>query len=311
MSGAGRPGFRHELCVYDGVAGFTGAVAPYISEGVRAGDAVLVVVAAPKIDLLRAALGPEAGEVRFVDMGTVGRNPGVMIPFWRDFVDQHVLTGRPVRGVGEPVWPGRSRAAVAESHHNEALFNLAFRDDLDLEVLCPYDRSLAPEIMDRAFARHPDPGDRPDAMSSYDEDAILDAVLTDPLPAPPAGARSLVFGIDDLRELRALVRAEGLARGLGADRCDDLVLAVTELAANSIRHGRGRGSLRVWHEDGHLVCEVTDAGRIRDPLVGRRRPPTSPPNACGLWLVHHLCDLVQLRSSADGTVVRVHVATGA
>jgi hypothetical protein len=44
-------------------------------------------------------------------------------------------------------------------------------------------------------------------------------------------------------------------------------------------------------------------------LVGRPPPAASPPNARGLWLVHHLCDLVQLRSSAAGTVVRLHVAT--
>jgi anti-sigma regulatory factor (Ser/Thr protein kinase) len=311
MSGAGRGGFRHEVCLYDGDAGFMGAVAPFVREGVRAGDAVLVVVAPPKIDLLRAALGPEAAEVRFVDMRTVGGNPGTRIPIWRDFVDEHVLSGRPVRGVGEPVWPGLGPAALAECHHSEALFNLAFRDDLDLEVLCPYDRSLPPQTLDRAFARHPYPEDRPDAVPCYDEDLVLDAALTDPLPRPPDDARSLGFGIDDLREMRALVRAEALAQGLGPDCCDDLVLAVTELAANSIRHGGGGGMLRVWQDDGHLVCEVTDAGRIRDPLVGRRRPATSPPNARGLWLVHHLCDLVQLRSSAAGTVVRVHVATDA
>ena len=27
----------------------------------------------------------------------------------------------------------------------------------------------------------------------------------------------------------------------------------------------------------------------------------------GLWLVHELCDLVQLRSSPAGTVVRMHM----
>jgi anti-sigma regulatory factor (Ser/Thr protein kinase) len=308
--GIDRSGFRHEVCVYDGDAVFAASVAPYVRTGVRAGEAMLVVVAPPKIDRLRAALGPDAAEVRFVDVHTVGRNPGTIIPLWRDFVDEHVLTGRPVRGVGEPVWPGRNRAALAECHHHEALLNLAFRDDLDFGLLCPYDaRSLAPDVLDGAFARHPYPEDRPENLSCYDEDVILDAVLAEPLPAPAGDARSLGFGIDDLREVRALVRAEALARGLGADRCDDLVLAVTELAANSINHGRGRGMLRVWHEDGHLVCEVIDAGRIRDPLVGRRRPAASPPNARGLWLVHHLCDLVQLRSSAAGTVVRLHVAT--
>jgi len=41
-------------------------------------------------------------------------------------------------------------------------------------------------------------------------------------------------------------------------------------------------------------------------LAGRVRPSVAQPNGRGLWLVNQLCDLVQLRTLADGTVVRVH-----
>ena len=40
------------------------------------------------------------------------------------------------------------------------------------------------------------------------------------------------------------------------------MLAVDELAANSIRHGGGRGVVRLWTEDGALVCDVRDRGSI-------------------------------------------------
>jgi len=39
------------------------------------------------------------------------------------------------------------------------------------------------------------------------------------------------------------------------------MLAVHELAANAIRHGAGRGRLRMWDQDRAVCCQVQDAGR--------------------------------------------------
>ena len=50
------------------------------------------------------------------------------------------------------------------------------------------------------------------------------------------------------------------------------------------------------------------AGRLEDPLVGRARPTPTQDHGRGLWLVHQLCDLVQLRSGEAGTVARVSMA---
>jgi hypothetical protein len=68
----------------------------------------------------------------------------------------------------------------------------------------------------------------------------------------------------------------------------------------------GRGTLRLWRTSEALVCEVADGGVVADPLAGRLAPGTDEPDGRGLWMVNQLCDLVQLRSSAAGTVVRVH-----
>ncbi|HEY1450507.1 MAG TPA: ATP-binding protein, partial [Solirubrobacteraceae bacterium] len=92
---------------------------------------------------------------------------------------------------------------------------------------------------------------------------------------------------------------------------EDFVLAVNELATNSVQHGGGGGMLRVWQEPGALVCDVRDRGFIEDPLAGRRRPPIDQYGGRGLWLVNRLCDLVQIRSSPSGTVVRVHMRSDA
>jgi anti-sigma regulatory factor (Ser/Thr protein kinase) len=85
------------------------------------------------------------------------------------------------------------------------------------------------------------------------------------------------------------------------------VLVVHELATNSVRHAGGAGALRFWEEPGGLYCEVRDRGRISDPLAGRFRPQGDV-SGYGLWLVNQLADLVQMRSSAAGTVVRARVA---
>ena len=61
--------------------------------------------------------------------------------------------------------------------------------------------------------------------------------------------------------MRMFVSERAARAGFGRERISDLVPAVNELATNSMRHGGGRG----------------------------------------LWLVNHLCDLVQVRSRRPGT----------
>jgi anti-sigma regulatory factor (Ser/Thr protein kinase) len=84
-----------------------------------------------------------------------------------------------------------------------------------------------------------------------------------------------------------------------------LELAASELATNSVQHGGGCGTVTMWEEPGAVVLEFADAGRVTDPLVGRRIPDPDATSGAGLHLLHQLCDLLQLRSSPAGTTVRV------
>jgi anti-sigma regulatory factor (Ser/Thr protein kinase) len=137
--------------------------------------------------------------------------------------------------------------------------------------------------------------------------AAITAPFDDALPAPPAGAGELAFDEDSLFGLRGMVAARAARAGLGELRTHDLVLAVHELATNSVRHGGGQGVLRIWHDDATVVCEVRDAGCIEHPLAGRRRPSNGQLGGHGLWLVNQLCDLVQIRAFPSGGAVRVHM----
>jgi anti-sigma regulatory factor (Ser/Thr protein kinase) len=114
------------------------------------------------------------------------------------------------------------------------------------------------------------------------------------------------FTARELRDVRRFVwsYAEG---SLGKDRADDLVLAVNELATNSVRHGGGTGTLRMWTEPDVLVCEIHDAGDIADPQEGCTPPTPDQPSGRGLWVVRQLVDLTRISSLPTGTVVRVQM----
>jgi hypothetical protein len=62
--------------------------------------------------------------------------------------------------------------------------------------------------------------------------------------------------------------------------------------------------LRIWNTRNAVICEVTDRNPIEDLLLGRRVPLDH--ENYGLWHANHVCDLIQMRSSATGTHVRVH-----
>ena len=301
--------YQHEALLYRGAEDFLSATVPFVLDGVALGQPVMVAVTAPRLDRLRAAVGSDAPGVQFVDMAELGANPARIIPAWRAFVDEHGGSGRPVRGIGEPVWAGRRATEVVECHLHEALLNVAVEPDVPLWLLCPYDaETLAAPVLEEAARSHPSlrEGEAYRGSTSYGGTHYVDTLFGEALPAPPLGTTAILFGREDIGQLRRLVREHAAAVGLRRDRAIDLVAAVTEVATNCIRYGGGGGTVRIWRQEDALVCEVTDPGHITDPLVGRRAPTTATEAGRGLWLANQLCDLVQVRSGPGGTTIRLH-----
>lgn len=127
------------------------------------------------------------------------------------------------------------------------------------------------------------------------------------LPVPPDDAMSYMYRTD-LSRVRAVVARHAADVGLSGARASDLILAVSEVAANTLRHTRSNGTLIVWHDENEIVCEVHDQGTIADPLAAERKPAPGTLGGQGLWMVHQVCDLVELCSDRDGTTVRMHMA---
>ena len=298
--------YRHEALLYSGIAEFLSGTTSFIRRAVSAGDPVLVVVSKRKIGLLRGELGASADAVSFADMSEIGDNPGRIIAAWEAFVHGHAGAAQ-LWGIGEPIYPGRSPVELSECQLHEALLNVAFDAETPFWLLCPYDlEALAADVIDEAHRTHPfvAQGGGRQACGTFREIDAADP-FNRPLPPRPEGTPGMLFERGDLRNLRAFVADSAERAGLGPDATSGLLLAASEIATNSLRHGGGRGEFRVWTEGRSLVCEVSDAGHITSPLVGRVRPVPGAGEGCGLWVANQLCDLVEIYSSASGTTVRL------
>jgi anti-sigma regulatory factor (Ser/Thr protein kinase) len=295
--------FRHEALLYDGDEAFLAAAVPFVSDAVAAGEPIMVALPGRRLEPLRAQLGDVADGATLLDVEVLGANPARIIPAWQDFVTAHAGEGRRLRGVGEPIWAGRGAAELVEGQLHELLLNLAFADAPPFWLLCPYDTgALDAAVITQACCSHPVVDDAPsDRFRAVDGATVLDSAL----PEPGGDPEQIAFDRDGLSGLRQRVRAHG--GELTPEKLEGLLVAVSEAATNSVRHAGGDGRLRIWEADGALVCEVRDRGWIGDPLAGRRRPPEDQvAGGWGLWLANALCDLVQLRTSSGGTVVRLH-----
>ena len=126
---------------------------PFIREGLARGEPILVAVDAEKIELCASA-------------GRRGRTASSS-PTWPSSaatrrgssppgMTSTARPGGPVRGIGEPIWAGRSAAELVECQLHEALLNVAFADAQDFRLLCPYDTGALPDsVIHEACCSHP------------------------------------------------------------------------------------------------------------------------------------------------------------
>lgn len=292
--------FAHEALFYRDENDFVASTARFVADGVDLGEPVLVAVAEASIALLRARLGGRADQVHFINMTEAGRNPGRIIPgVLMAFSASAPL--RRVRMVGEPVWPGRSELEYPACVQHEALVNTAF-EGRQGAILCPYDASALPgHVLDDARRTHPVviDGAKRVASESYTDPAGLAEVYNVPLPPPPPTAEEHTFSVDTLAHMRKLVSV--FAHWLRREQVEDLLLAVNELATNSILHASGRGVLKMWREGDTVVCEVSDSGTGFPPAF-------TGLSGFGIVMVNLLCDLVRTHTSHSGTTVRVYLS---
>jgi anti-sigma regulatory factor (Ser/Thr protein kinase) len=298
--------FVHPALFYRCDEDYRLGLVPFITDGLSLGEPVAVAVPGPNLALLRQALGSDASRVRLLDMTDAGRNPGRIIAgVLRAFADGH--PDRHVRIVGEPIWAGRTDSEYPACAQHEALINAAFAGR-DVTIVCPYDVTrLEPHVLVDAEATHPVLWDGQDRRDSdrYAPNAVVERYNL-PLDNVPDAATCTVTTTTELPRARRFTVEQGRRRGLAPDRVHDLELVATELVTNSLLHANGAGLLRIWSDADHVVCQVSDAGRLTDPLAGRRPPAEGQLGGRGLLLVNEFADLVRVHVGDDGTTIRVY-----
>jgi anti-sigma regulatory factor (Ser/Thr protein kinase) len=298
--------FRHLALFYHGRGEHLAALCAFIQAGRARGEAVFVAVPERKAELMRRELGEDSAQVTLVDMAELGRNPARIIPAVQAYAGKHA--GQRVCCISEPIWPGRTEAELQEATRHEALINLAFRGS-PVTFLCAYDSiGLPGSVIGDAEGTHPAviKNRLATASARYLGPAVFPPRCHRALPRPPGHVEALGY-CDDLRPVRRFVASRAKSAGLTPPRIPDLVIAASELAANTLRHTGGGGTVQVWRTSEEIICQVADTGQITDPLARHRARSDELQGGNGLWLVNQVCDLVQTRTGQTGTTTRLHM----
>ncbi|NJP98498.1 sensor histidine kinase [Nonomuraea sp. FMUSA5-5] len=300
---------KHVAVPYDSDEAFLELAVPHVRTALREGRQVLVITCPVKLARLREALGHEADLIDSRLSTSWYDHP------YRTLAAYHEYTrGRRTLVIGEPVWAGRSRREIRELIRYESVINAAFRATAAI-MWCLYDlRHVPGGVLDYGPVNHPVllGADGETASSRFVEPHEL--VLHDdrePLPEPPATAETVRFTARELKRLRQTVGDYARAAGMDRNLITSLVISVSEIAANSVEHGAGYGTIAMWVVDGELVCEIADpGGALDDPLPGYIPPEPESPRGYGLWISRQLCDLVELRAEEGLLRVRLHLGMG-
>lgn len=296
--------FTHSAFVYDSVEDYRDFLERFIREGLEHGDAVAMAARGERISVLREALGTDAARVRFQRTEDWHIRPVHSIGVWARLLRTANTAGRPsTRLINEIDFSDQTPSWVrAESACNASLAGL------NGHLLCPYDRQgLAPELVRVARRTHQVVHDGGWQHSDdYVEPRTLLAAVQEP-PFPVTGDPILAVPIaGSVADLRAHLRNRAAAEcWLPPDRVEVLILALSELATNGIRHGGAHRELRVWLDPGAVVCEVTDDGpEPPGPLAGYLPPVPGVSGGMGLWLVGQICDALSVTTSGGVTHAR-------
>jgi anti-sigma regulatory factor (Ser/Thr protein kinase) len=296
----------HMALLYSGMDDFLAVVTQFVKGALSEHEPVLAAVPARKLGILRDHLGAPGRQVSWTDLTLIGANPARIIPAIRAFVSNN--GSKSAVCVHEPVWESRTEAERLETIRHDALINLAFTTDR-LTIVCPYDlQRLGPGGVATVERTHPVliRDGKLQHSGGYDAAAPVPEECDWPLQPPPDTAVTMTYQ-SDLVAVRSFTAWHASHCGLSQQRGRDLVLAVSELAANTLRYGGGRGVLTIWPAGPELICQVEDAGHISDLLVGRHHSAPDVPGGHGMWVVQQICDLVELRSSPKGTTIRLHM----
>ena len=305
--------YTHEALFFDSSRALLQEAVPWLREGLQAGEAVALVCTEDNNAALAAALGQDP-RVLVLPRARIYRKTVDAVAFYHDLVTARVDAGQPrLRLVGEvgfdtgPQDRDEWRRFEAVCNHALAL--------MPLWSLCAYDTHALPTpLLDAAQVTHPwlRAGGERARNGDFVDPARLLSGLTRPLEPPPAEASTITLTQPgELPDLRRWLQAGLVAAQVGTEAAEDAILAVNEVAANGLRHGRPPVQVTSWQTPTNVMCDITDRGTgITDPLAGYTPPDPLQllEGGAGLWMTRRLCHDVATDRTPTGFTVRLTFA---
>ena len=251
------------------------AVLPFVEEGFRTGDLVLLSTPPATAALITSALGGRASDVAVDDRICLrGTRVADAIAVTAEWVQRASAapSGR-LRLVGQ-VRFGDEPRTWREGLRYEAAANPLLAGE-PLSVLCLFDRRELPDDVLRGVARtHPFLASDGEVRPSAEFGDQRDFIRRLPVPREPFEDAGPSFGVADassLPALRAALRTVLSELVSDPELAEDLHFAASEIASNAFRHGARPVSAQVWVSDDLLVCAISDTGPgFDDPFKGFR-----------------------------------------
>lgn len=298
---------RHDVSFYEERGALERCIVRYAVEGLLADETVVLIVRASSLSKVRDALA-----VSGVDVDEMGRR-GVLVLFDADatlasvktgkgidwsavaalagrVVANAMDTGRPVRLFGEMVAILWERGDVRQAMDLERLWH-GLSHEHGFDVLCAYP-SVATTLPGAAVTMNAMCGMH-DATVSIDD------------------WRRHIFLASYACETAAVTAARRCLRDMwapttNADRLDDALLIVSELAANAVQHARTPFSVEAQRDRDLARVIVRDSSALQP--VMRHSDPTAP-GGRGLALVNVLAHSWGVTRTPDGKKVWATIKT--
>ncbi|HEX2075558.1 MAG TPA: sensor histidine kinase [Geodermatophilus sp.] len=305
-------GYIHDALLYESTDELIDVSAPFLLEGLAAGDAAVIAASRRTAGVLLEAVGDHPQVQVLEPSGVYRQHTPAAIATFRRLAERHAAEGaRQVRVVGEVDF-GRTAREWIEWQRYEAVINEALAP-LPLWGLCIFDARRLPEpLAESTRLTHPNlvtAGGRAPNPEFTDPARYLRGLPVPPEPLEETAPRLAVDAVSDFFGLRHAVRAELEVVGSSQSLIEDFLLAVNEVASNAARHGRPPVGLRLWTSPEKVVCSVSDRGAgFDDPFAGYgpvHSDDLGPREGMGLWLARQLCDHVDIAHHTEGVTVRL------
>ncbi len=299
-------GYDHAAVHYDGDEELLAVAVPFLEGGLAAGEPTLVSMEPDRAELLRGALPPSA-RVEYLSTRDLYARPAAAIKSYRELMARFVAGGAAgIRIFGE-IPPAAIDTSWDWWARYESAVNHAY-DEFPLRSMCAYDTRTPPRhVLDDVARTHPfvaTPGGHHPNTGYVDPLSFLAGPRPmTPLPielTPPLAELADPRPADARRAVMAIAPVD-----LPAAEVDDLVLAVSEIVDNALRHGRPPVRVRIWAAPGQVVVSVHDAGEgPADPFAGLL-PAARSIGGRGLWIAHQICSQVTLHRDETGFTARL------